>query len=503
MRRHVVIGMLSAIFASACTTTLRGGDDSVPTTGVRPGVPYSLPMLQYNIVAKYRLTSCDRDEEQLLPMAADVTVTPSTIEGERRLIDYDSLSSSFKITSVDFEYFEGTTLLKSINAAATDKGPEVIGNVIKTAVALAKLGAGLPPGGGGPPAVQTAGGIRCRAELPPLIAALKDARAAVERVPGEAQAIQDRITIATTKAQLGALLPAEAKQAAADIDASKKLEEKLNKLRGQVDKLEKRLTFAVEWKFPESSDQRARALAAPTPDAVNWLRTLVDGDAEVLGRQMTRMALSAALTPTVTATSCQSGSRGCRTTNSGDGILYRSPVPGELKVCRNPAPALCPRDPAPLVADWPLVPQFGTYHLIRLHNGFGEDNDVAVTFDKAGAITSFKYGRKAAPAVAISDLAVQAAEAGVSLSDAVRTKRDADEKAAREEAAASAKAEVDDLQHQIDVLTKTADLAKLRAPTNSALAAQNAEEADLTAQVAILRLRKERKELLNAIGSSQ
>jgi len=152
----------TAIALGGCTTSLQTRlDDVKPTQSIDSsgkaagqnvalkGIPYALPMRQYDIEVKRRLSTCstpividDQPSEYLLPTLAfelSATSTGSLIEGERYLIDYEALSQPPKITDFKIDYHEGTMLLKTVNATADDQTGEIISKTVGAALTLAGL----------------------------------------------------------------------------------------------------------------------------------------------------------------------------------------------------------------------------------------------------------------------------------------------------------------------------------------------------------------------------
>ncbi len=152
------------------------------------GVPYTLPMLQYDVTFKYALTECnypgpatpftsasddarqtalvqytsdvlERDPEDQLVGEGDNTndddtpekpigdfkinvsavATPSFKSGEQYTIDYDALSSFWKTSVFEIETHEETGTLKSINVSAEDKTAEAVSSAVKLALSAANI----------------------------------------------------------------------------------------------------------------------------------------------------------------------------------------------------------------------------------------------------------------------------------------------------------------------------------------------------------------------------
>lgn len=123
------------------------------------GVPYALPMLQYEMKVSRTLTACAESVD--LPAGDDgkpgqyrtdgaqlalaITATGALIPGERYRVDYSKLDSAFKTTNFAIEYQTGSEILKSVNVSVEDHTGEVIANSVKAGLAAASVLAG-PPG---------------------------------------------------------------------------------------------------------------------------------------------------------------------------------------------------------------------------------------------------------------------------------------------------------------------------------------------------------------------
>jgi hypothetical protein len=305
------------------------------------------------------------------------------------------------------------------------------------------------------------------------------------------------------RAQLGVLTQEEKRKAADDVQASKDLAKQLADLTKTAAKLDERLTFTAEWRFPDAGEAD-RTLRAPDTIAT-WLGGLIEAQPADLGAQLDRTTVSASLTPLSRLPACDptTDPDKCKGVEENDGVVYRAAVQGQLKVCQGAASAACAQQPKPLLAATALVPQFGPKQVLRLHNGWGEDNEISATFS-AGTLLTFRYASKSAPAEKASGILLDGSGQAVALADARRAQLAAGRAAVAADAAASAKAETDSLQQKIDVLTKSGELAALQArQSDTTLAGIDSATSELAAQVALLRLEKERKELLAAIGGQQ
>ncbi|GHD02477.1 FlxA-like family protein [Novosphingobium pokkalii] len=505
MLRAVSILTIVAFGLSACTTTLTSRTAPSLQDGFAPeGIEYRLPMLQYVVTGTYTLTSCTPNDEGLLPLHLDVTATGSTIEGEARVVSYSTLAAKFKTTSFNIEFWDDTRLVKSINASATDKGPEIAANVLKAGVAIARMAVGAPGGGGKPDEVRPVP-LACADGLDAVVQASELARKGIAALPDQIQATKDRIALYTTKAQLGILTLSEKKAAAADLAASKALDAKLAAFQKQADAAAKRLTFAIEWRYPDATGPVAPKMLLATSGRA-WFSKLVanpDANGAQIDKEIASMAVAAALTPAVATTPCDPKSEvSCRAISVDAGFAYRTPAPGIFKVCRNPAPLACGADPKPLVTEAVSVPQFGRMMVLPLRNGWGEDNNFSATFSKTGNMLTFKYEAKSAPIEKATGVIADAATQIGSIAKDLKAQNAADATAAAAKVTADQTASLAAIQSQIDILNKQAELAKLQAAAaDPATTEHNSEVDQLNAQIALLQLQKQRKELLDALAT--
>jgi len=471
------------------------------------GIEYRLPMLQYVITGTYSLTGCAPNDQGVLPLHLDMTATATMIEGEARVIPYSSLGASFKTTSFNIEFWDDTRLVKSINAAATDKGPEIAANVLKTSVAIARMAVGVPSvKGGGEGGGKPLAPLACADGVDALVQTAELAKKGIADLPDQIQAVNGRIALDTTKAQLGVLTAAEKKAAAVDLAKSKVLEGQLAKLQKELDTATKSLTFTIEWRYPDSTGPVAPKMLLMNDSARAWFSKLVT-KASTTGQiddELGMMAVAAALTPAVAVNTCDPKTdKQCRAVSVDSGFAYRTTAPGIFKVCRDPAPAQCSADPKPIVAETVSVPQFGRMLVLPLKNSWGEDNDIAATFSKAGNLLTFKYESKSAPLEKASGVVADAATEAGSIVDDINAKKTADATAAAAKVSTDQAASVAAIQNQIDILNKQAELTKLQAAAANPTTAEHDTQVDqLNAQIAVLQLQKQRKELLDALSTT-
>jgi hypothetical protein len=142
--------LLIAMGVSACTTQLDTRVDGYRTAKADEfvkGLPYSLPMLQFDLQFTWTLSSCEKtgtlaDEGTATPITIPgvgltlaITEKKRYVPGERYTVDYDTLTARTKTTSFAFETYPNG-ILKSINAAADDKTDETLSAAVKLALVV-------------------------------------------------------------------------------------------------------------------------------------------------------------------------------------------------------------------------------------------------------------------------------------------------------------------------------------------------------------------------------
>lgn len=139
----------TSLLLTACTTSLsiRPDFERSGTRQALRGVPYTLPMLQYQVKVTYKLIGCRAvDGSSLTAPVFKITAEadPSYVAGESYVLDPTALTSIFKTSDVTIETYEGTGALKAINASAEDKTADVIKGTVEFGVKVASMAAGVP-----------------------------------------------------------------------------------------------------------------------------------------------------------------------------------------------------------------------------------------------------------------------------------------------------------------------------------------------------------------------
>jgi len=149
--------LASAALLSGCTTSLSAALDT-GTSAPSPGIPYRLPTKALVVDATWLPDSCEiiKDAKGDLLVVPGFT-TAATLaeqlgEGERLVIDYTKMATTFKTGKIDVSYWklgEGnearpTALLKSFNAEIKGEEAAALAAGIKAAGSIASLAMGLP-----------------------------------------------------------------------------------------------------------------------------------------------------------------------------------------------------------------------------------------------------------------------------------------------------------------------------------------------------------------------
>lgn len=141
-------------------------------------------------------------------------------------------------------------------------------------------------------------------------------------------------------------------------------------------------------------------------DEINLITQSLQGtDVLITAHTLTsaRNAMALGNSPTCTA----DGERRC-------GILYRTPLPARLRICRylsdeqgiaNPEQChgLSSTDPAVLVTDERPIPQMGHLASLGLRNGPFTNNELSASFNEDGSLITMGYKKPRAEAVAVGE----------------------------------------------------------------------------------------------------
>ena len=512
-----------------CETTLSTSQDVyLGQKNATIGVPYALPMTQFDITLTRSISQCvTKEGSPKVGVTMTAKAEAGSVAGETYIIDYEKLSSSMKTSSLVLEFYEDTGTLKSINAQASDKTAEVLSNVVETGIGIAKIAAGIPT----IPTAATSGD-GTRPNLYPAVVCSPETQAKVLEVKNKTAELKLKTTAleSATKAftdkleTLKPIIAADAltsvqKQDLANLErAQTEALVAQTEIKNQLEKGQAKVSVSQNFKWPQNfttlEDSTGSQFKLGDQEVKKWSKILVDspdfahkdradhfcnddsiweGSKQIsggLGRVQkadlatclrSTMNMSAVLIPSVTPDMESSGVKSFTFSKgeASEGFLYRSPGLGTIKICKGPLPGGCrAASVSQAVYSSPTsisISQLGQLRLLPFKNKAFEDNELSVNLRKDGRLEKFEYKDKAASAEAASGF-IKDTVGGISgylaaveadkLAKAEKTL--ADEKAKREaESTAITNQRAEDLaliQHEVSVIEQTVERDKLLNP---------------------------------------
>ncbi|HEY0043506.1 MAG TPA: hypothetical protein VGB62_03045 [Allosphingosinicella sp.] len=525
LKLHVSILALLAGSLGACTTHLTATPEDATTTGPSYGIPYRLPMKQFELAVTWELKQCltEAEKKQLglgpqdagLGYEIEAVHTGQLVEGESIVMDYREMTNSFKTGKLDVSYwYDDETkrplrFVKSINGTIEGKEPEAlksgigaITNIAKTVLTLSSGGlaaaaltqdkAGIAEPDQAPPSTA------CTVETLKALAELKTADAQLKELAEEADSIAARLELLKVRAILGELTEDDKAEIRIRNDRSDELAERVKALSSAQAVLRRRLSYTQKFAYPATP-------AAPAPEDIlaldrektaKWLRTLLEsGHDAALQKELNRFQITASLVPVGgDGKQLKPQPIACPTTRAGPlcpGYVYREPVAAQLTVT---APG-GPHETVTLVDSVESIPQLGRMRILPLRSRWGEKNGLSAEFSIDGTPTRISYDMIEAGGPKMLAAAEDASASALDIATLIAENRlSKEEKAAEKE-----KAQIDALQRQIDLAEKRKKLDELK----SAPAPQDPTATALTAELAILRMQKEKAELLAAMRAAE
>lgn len=430
--------LLCGAALSGCTTGLvtRGDVRTTDTTTATAGLPYSLPMAQFDITITHTITQCLAPDVSGAPtttpeliIATSYAAVPVSAPGETFLIDPAALSGPLKTSDLTITNFP-TGTLQSINASVQDQTASVISAGLSATLRGISIVAGIPavasPGdaalsGTAPIPVQLICGDGTSALLANLKTAtdnLKAAQSLLDATNTELLALAARVADETaTDAQttrMGVLRGLVTGQAAAVTRG----EGALTRAKAALS-----VTFTVRW--PTAMAERTNAATLPTDTATERFGALLDVgraanavtkcadsamDAVSRGEATdsclrARIGVAMRLRPAViSAARSAETDETVDSTSRAAGMFVRPPVRGHLILCRGVS--ACPA--SGVVGDniWSSaevwLPQMGQLRLLEYRNREFEDNSLSLTLDQSGNIVTVSYKSSDAAAAEIA-----------------------------------------------------------------------------------------------------
>lgn len=492
--RQVGIPLVALSILSGCTTSLnvqKAGADAA----TRVGIAYALPFTQFNVKVIWSVASCDESGMEIA-IKSEQSAIGAPDNNHVYTIDYRSLDSAMKISSVKTEFYANGAL-KSINAAAEDRTAEVI---TKTVSAIGKI-ANFAIGPGGP-VDPNAPKIICSQATKDVLEAIKNLRVDVAKKTGEIESQLALVETLTARVVRGGDATPENMldqlQSAISELSAKQIE--LASLKRQLEGKLKAITYVIDTKWPLSSDltdvtDDKQALKIPASTLKKWAVQKTGTKIEPIGDPLSKdLATKKAIYFSLRA----NGAFGQLGTSTGTeansfGVRYRFPAQGELLLCSGgPCPSDDRLDDDVLVARLavPIFQKGQIFYLPFKSEAFG-NAALSAQFAENGTLMSAGYEKKNATAEAMAGAADSVADTIVSVGTAVRDgqKSDLDKIKAQTELA---KAEKDLADAQNALLASPNSASQISAEALAAdTALKEAELANIRAQLALIQARDE------------
>ncbi|TYC78767.1 hypothetical protein [Novosphingobium sp. BW1] len=221
--------------------------DAKPITadGPREGIGYVLPYTQWTITVAWRLDYCPDPKDPNAHDGKDAqlavkveAVAGSADDGDLSfVINPQDLQTLTSVTTFGAKWLDGRNMLSSINATVEDRSAQIVGNLVKTAVKIIPLAAGVPapPGGARSATLMCTDGARqALADAATAKAALKVRTGALDAATKVLGAVQKKVAAMgdavddPTKAALSAALDNAVAAQAAQTEADGALTEALD-----------------------------------------------------------------------------------------------------------------------------------------------------------------------------------------------------------------------------------------------------------------------------------
>lgn len=526
--RHVSraagLGVVSVLALQGCTTSLNAMPDSGRSDTALIGVPYSLPMAQYDVTITRQLKRCEVNGLPSVAFDLKASATPGYIAGETFIIDYRTLSKASKTASLTLETYDDTGTLKSINASATDKSGEIAVAGLQTIFSIASIASEIPPltldpafqGDGKKKPVDT-------------LVCSEAARASVENMErqkaaliAEGKALSEATAELSTRiVELAPLISATALSPAHKADLARLSEKqkiatiKYTQAKAQLAAATKPITISRTVKWPRQANERngtvdglfelsdieskkwqrlvaLKLVAGVKPDTHICKNYTINEAVNPKKIDLVRclheeLSVSASISPILQPAGVPSLPAGQHLANENSskpttGLLYRSAAMGELRICKGPYRLQCHsvldqdlvlKSPAPI-----SMPQLGQLRMLPFTNKAFQDNLLKVELRKDGRLKRFEYQDKAATAevaLGVASSATQQLSGYLIARDAAQDARElaekeADKTALEEAAAATTTARAEQIaqnQHEITLLQNQRDLAALLNPDDT------------------------------------
>lgn len=481
----------TSICLSGCTTALKV-NNAGPTAESRVGIAYALPYTQFNIKTTWSVASCDSAGAEIA-IKTEQTATGAPDNDHVYVIDYRSLDSAMKISSLKADFYENGAL-KSLNAAAEDRTAEVL---IKTVSAIGKI-ASFAAGTGSNVAPDEAKAIIiCNKFSEDTLADVKKLRGDVSTKNLELEKQTVALEALTARIMRGGDATPDTvltlHQTAINELSAKQIE--LESLKRQLETKLKSISYSDETKWPSTSTEFDSKTRREIPSAIlmKWFSQKKGDEVKPLNAiKSSDLAREKSIHFSLRA----SGNYGS-VKDSGDavgaeyGVRYRFPAQGELLVC---VKAACGTDPVGVdVLARLAVPilQKGQIFYLPFKSEAFANASLTAQFAQNGTISSAGYERKNAAAETAAGAADTTVDTAVSVDTAFRDAKQS--KLDKIKAATDiAKAEKDLADAQKALLDSPNSATQLDAESLKAdTALKEAELGNVRAELALIQARQE------------
>ncbi len=488
--------MTSMRAVTMCVLLGTAGCTSLSTTGdVRTaardhatvGVPYSLPLLQYEIKLTRTLAQCTESmgvgaaatQVPSLKFTVKAEATPTFVPGERFTLDYRKLAGFTKISSLAVETFPGGTL-KSINASAEDRSAEMISGLAKSAIGVAKLALGVPGGSAANGTLLPSRMLGCSPAGLKAMTDLKTKSTTLKLASEALTKVTNRVTFLTEQQKVRALTTASKKELLRKLEEQTAEAKKAADAKTAVENATEALTFTTVQRFPRDLDKLSGFLEVEGADLERFLKLIEvatasgpaaednrcdGGDAQDCLRDKLQARWLIEPLTRLEAGTLTAEKGAVPKTSPQRGVFVRPPEVGRLLICRTyPDPTNpCSTTSRSLLLAAPdaMVPQLGQLRFFPFENGMLQNNSLVLAMRENGSIEKFEYKDLKARGEAAATLAADLVGQGVAFADA-RRKAAVDEKASElAEAKSDRETQIALLQFEVDKLTKQQQLTSL------------------------------------------
>ena len=508
---------------SGCTTTgleTRGDVRTSASTLATRGLPYSLPMAQFDITVTHTIAQCfapdaagNATTTPEMVIATTYAAVPVSVPGETYLIDPEALSGPLKTSDLSIVNFP-TGTLQSINASVQDRTGVLISAGLSATLRGISIVAGIPAiAQSGDAALSEAESVPvqliCADAAPALLATLKTATdnlkaaqsildATNEELLALAARVADETATDAQVARLGTLRSLVAGQAAAVVRG----EAALTRAKSALS-----VTFAARW--PDRFAVTHQGAVMPVDSALGrFSHLLTVGRVAVGGTPCASSASDAGSRALATDACLRSGigvamqlrpAVSAVATNAvadenvdpsmrANGMFVRPPVRGHLVLCRGvvSCPASGPTGGNIWVSTEVWIPQMGQLRLLEYRNQPLENDSLSLTLDQSGNIVNASYKNTDAAGVEIARIVDDALGAVAEFDVRVREASSARRERAREDVIQGRADELAAAQHELALTRANRELELANNPPDTA------ELVSVTADTALINARAAR-----------